>query len=1162
MSSDRASMFLLLLVSLSLAQAIWILYINNENPQTGLTIIGRVELNGTTVKCLINGGLSDESDSVSLSVQGPLSKVVNFRAISNASSVTVSWTAPFSLNVTGVDPDIWYSVLIYNVTDDSTAILCTDCINITETHYTFTPDYPSHCHVYNISIVPLNGAGQGESSSITVGGIKFARENITFVNDSKCNVVYNIIGDFNAVTNISFDYGVGRETRNFSGDEGGKVIFTLPAKRKYSASFDVELEYGKMENVSSDYFTTFDTQDFNAEPVDGGIQVTGRYINGSHSRGTFLVIESFSVFFIVLKRNVTDQSLMKKIPMPPSRYTVHAYDIEENGLPNPHPANLDEQTVIIETDNFTESAESTQAMMISIIQNGYNVTINCVHDEDNASFVVIYKAHGNSTLNLRHKNNLPLKIQLNRAETMNYTFAVFKMIKSDEETNDIDERPVISKEIKLVADIPSRTVTKILTIKLPFTTAGPTPKPSLITPEIDGKFVSNVCMYENIHLTGRITSHTFASSRQCCVVDSLQVASLVLPVSSLVAVAVTTTRQRIEQSAVTERSTYATVVPFWLGVRPPVALDSMVQYSQLNIRATDRMAHCPYAELGPAPANRPETKRIDTKTESPYVSIVPQTTNPVTGCGIQSAHKTTLTRALPTVESVISLLMGVAGRWKMIAEGLGFNEDLIDEIYTNNEMNEACLQDCVEQWVARLQPTWEALSVVLSDMGEYALARLAMKKAPPPQPSEMSVSKMATTAQECVCFDAEVVPGAQDDTYSTGDNAIGDNANIDNAEPCLGLKQDTPRCLSCSMLQEENPIISGEELQVIEAGDSGINSCPVQQYSVEEGDQSSVSKTPQEVSADTGIDGGGADQGGEAIMSQSQEGGGTGGEVGEEMVTGVHGRNVPTTNINTDNETNSGNSEDRGGKNNTMLTDDRSSRDGVRPAVVMCPTLQEEIIFCHVETSSESSVVTPTNCVEEEDEGGCFQSFLSSLIFFSLFIHAESEKVFVTMNSEIFIFPKAPCFCFKYTSLFRGNDDENVKNDDEYFVNDVQGVEDSLSKFICPFYISDPNSEADEKDIFPIFKRKGEMKLDEQALLESIGKFYSLYNGDGSSTPTRNYLWLGRPDILQERFAKWMYAGVALGFHGLDKLIDLKATPPWAETQFGCLGLTLTSGKG
>ena len=92
---------------------------------------------------------------------------------------------------------------------------------------------------------------------------------------------------------------------------------------------------------------TFDTQDFGAEPVDGGIQVTGRYINGSRARGSLLVIESLSVFFMVLKRNLTDQSFMKKIPMLPSRYTVLAYDLEENGLPNLHPANLDEQTVIL-----------------------------------------------------------------------------------------------------------------------------------------------------------------------------------------------------------------------------------------------------------------------------------------------------------------------------------------------------------------------------------------------------------------------------------------------------------------------------------------------------------------------------------------------------------------------------------------------------------------------------------------------------------------------------------------------------------------------------------------------------------------------------------------------------------------------------------------------
>ena len=97
-------------------------------------------------------------------ISGPLSAVGDLRATSNASSVTISWSAPFSLDVTGVDPDIWYSVLIYNVTDENnpTAILCTDCINITETHYTFTPDYLSPCHVYNFSVIPQNGAGQSQ----------------------------------------------------------------------------------------------------------------------------------------------------------------------------------------------------------------------------------------------------------------------------------------------------------------------------------------------------------------------------------------------------------------------------------------------------------------------------------------------------------------------------------------------------------------------------------------------------------------------------------------------------------------------------------------------------------------------------------------------------------------------------------------------------------------------------------------------------------------------------------------------------------------------------------------------------------------------------------------------------------------------------------------
>ena len=42
----------------------------NGNPLVILTIIARAEYNGTTVQCLVNSGFSDQSDIVSLSIQG------------------------------------------------------------------------------------------------------------------------------------------------------------------------------------------------------------------------------------------------------------------------------------------------------------------------------------------------------------------------------------------------------------------------------------------------------------------------------------------------------------------------------------------------------------------------------------------------------------------------------------------------------------------------------------------------------------------------------------------------------------------------------------------------------------------------------------------------------------------------------------------------------------------------------------------------------------------------------------------------------------------------------------------------------------------------------------------------------------------------------------
>ena len=83
----------------------------------------------------------------------------------------LSWSPPFSLDVTGVDPDIWYTVLISNVTDEDnpTAVPCTDCHNLTQPHYTFTTANPSPCHKYSFTVIPQNGAGEGNRSEPVEG---------------------------------------------------------------------------------------------------------------------------------------------------------------------------------------------------------------------------------------------------------------------------------------------------------------------------------------------------------------------------------------------------------------------------------------------------------------------------------------------------------------------------------------------------------------------------------------------------------------------------------------------------------------------------------------------------------------------------------------------------------------------------------------------------------------------------------------------------------------------------------------------------------------------------------------------------------------------------------------------------------------------------------
>ena len=87
--------------------------------------------------------------------------------------ICLTWDAPFTLDITGVDPDISYCVNISVVTvadsNDSTP-LTTNC-SVYLPEFNFTMDYPntSTSVIYEFQVTPRNGAGEGPTSAPVYG---------------------------------------------------------------------------------------------------------------------------------------------------------------------------------------------------------------------------------------------------------------------------------------------------------------------------------------------------------------------------------------------------------------------------------------------------------------------------------------------------------------------------------------------------------------------------------------------------------------------------------------------------------------------------------------------------------------------------------------------------------------------------------------------------------------------------------------------------------------------------------------------------------------------------------------------------------------------------------------------------------------------------------
>ena len=79
-------------------------------------------------------------------------------------------------------------------------------------------------------------------------------------------------------------------------------------------------------------------------------------------------------------------------------------------------------------------------------------------------------------------------------------------------------------------------------------------------------------------------------------------------------------------------------------------------------------------------------------------------------------HVPSLTDASPipkplTAELAFTHLLHLSSKWQSLGEALSLHEDQLDEIYTNNETDEACLQNMLELYVARpgFSHSWEKI---------------------------------------------------------------------------------------------------------------------------------------------------------------------------------------------------------------------------------------------------------------------------------------------------------------------------------------------------------------------------------------------------------------------------------------------------------------------
>ena len=122
--------------------------------------------------------------------------MTNLKSESLCQTICLTWDAPFSLDITGVEPDIWYRVDITEAGAPLSSSSTSRIVNISEFNFTMS-DYSdtSTSVIHEFRITPINGAGNGTTSASVTG----------YFRGGELSVWRNVNNAFAICTNFHFN---------------------------------------------------------------------------------------------------------------------------------------------------------------------------------------------------------------------------------------------------------------------------------------------------------------------------------------------------------------------------------------------------------------------------------------------------------------------------------------------------------------------------------------------------------------------------------------------------------------------------------------------------------------------------------------------------------------------------------------------------------------------------------------------------------------------------------------------------------------------------------------------------------------------------------------------------------------------------------------------